>query len=273
MKHTVRKITRDVKTWVTAFAVAVTAGTANMSAARADEAQAREMFKAMTDYITAQKAISFDYDSNLEVVTKEGQKLGLASSGTVTLNRPDKIRTTRAGGFMNVEMVFDGKTLSLLGKDANAYFQTEMPGTIDHLAEVLRDKLHRPLPGADLLMADVYGPLMSEVVDVEDLGSGVIHGVECDHFAFRTKEVDWQIWIAQGGRPYPCRYVITSTKVNGWPQYTMDITAWKAGAEVASNDFSFKAPTGAKKLKRDELPDTDELPGIFQRKLEGGKES
>jgi hypothetical protein len=58
---------------------------------------------------------------------------------------------------------------------------------------------------------------MSEVNDVKDLGSGVIHGVECDHLAFRTKEVDWQIWIGQGARPYPCRYVITSKKVTGWP--------------------------------------------------------
>ena len=120
-------------------------------------------------------------------------------------------------------------------------------------------------------MADVYGPLMSEVVDVKDLGSGVIHGVECDHFAFRTKEVDWEIWIAQGARPYPCRYVITSKKVEGWPQYRMDVRAWKTGAEVASNDFSFTAPTGAKKLERDELPDKGDLPGIFRSKLEGEK--
>ena len=205
MHCAVPKLMRNVTTWAVAFAMTTMA---SMSAARADETQAKELFKAMSDYMTAQKAIAFDYDTNLEIVTKEGQKLGLASSGTVTLNRPDKIRTTRSGGFMNVEMVFDGKTLSLLGKDANAYFQTEVPGTIDHLADVLRDKLHRPLPGADLLMADVYDELMPEVVDVKDLGSGVIHGVECDHFAFRTKEVDWEIWIAQGRPPLslPLRY-------------------------------------------------------------------
>ena len=78
----------------------------------------------------------------------------------------------------------------------------------------------RPIPGADLLMSNIYDQLMPEVVDTKDLGSGVIGGVECDHLAFRTKEVDWQIWIAQGSRPYPCRYVITSTQINGSPQYT-----------------------------------------------------
>ena len=157
----------------------------------------------MSDYLTAQKILSYEYDTTLEIVTKEKQKLGLASSGSVTLNRPDKIRATRSGRFAYVEMVFDGKTLSLLGKNANQYMQADVPGTIDHLVDVLRDKFHRPLPGADLLMSDVYKQLMPLVVNVKDLGSGVIHGVECDHLAFRTREVDWQIWIAQGDQPYP----------------------------------------------------------------------
>src|SRR5215510_6384794 len=99
MPHTVRKAMRDAKTWATVFAVAATVGMANMSAARADEAQAKSLFKAMSDHLAAQQALSFEYDTNLEFVTKQKQKLGLASSGTVTLNRPDKLRATRTGGF------------------------------------------------------------------------------------------------------------------------------------------------------------------------------
>ena len=73
----------------------------------------------MSDYLGAQKAISFDYDTTLEIVSTQQEKIGLASSGTLTLNRPNKIHLTRAGGFTNVEMVFDGKTLTLLGKNTN----------------------------------------------------------------------------------------------------------------------------------------------------------
>ena len=39
----------------------------------------------------------------------------LARSGAMEMGRPDKIRATRSGGFANVEMTFDGKTLTLLG--------------------------------------------------------------------------------------------------------------------------------------------------------------
>ncbi len=230
--------------------------------ARADEAAAKALLKAMSDYVAGQKSISFSFDSDLEIVTKDKQKLALASSGTVTLNRPDKIHVTRHGGFANIEAIFDGKTLSLIGRNANVYGQVDVPGSIDHLIDELRDTYHRPVPGADLLQSNLYDALMPLVVDVKDLGSGVIGGVECDHLAFRNNEVDWQIWIAQGARPYPCRYVITSKLVDDGPQYSVRIRDWKAGNEVASDDFSFKIPDNAKKMQLKDL-DTDELPKIF----------
>ncbi|TGQ82187.1 MULTISPECIES: DUF2092 domain-containing protein [unclassified Mesorhizobium] len=231
--------------------------------ATADDAEAKSLLKAMSDYMAGMSSISFGYDTNFEVVTKDHQKLLFASSGMVDLSRPDRIRATRSGGFANVEMIFDGKTLTLLGKNANLYTQAEVPGTLDHLVDELRDKFHRPVPGADLLMSNVYEELMRDVTDVKDLGSGVIGGTECDHLAFRTKEVDWQIWIAQGEHPYPCRYVITSKKVDQGPQYSVQIRDWKTGSDVAADDFGFKNGTNAKKVDAKELTDTDELPTQF----------
>ena len=189
------------------------------------EAGAKAMLKAMTEYVAAQKAISFDYDVNLEVVTKDDQKLTLAASGNVELARPDKIRASRSGGFADIETVFDGKTLTILGKNMNIYTQVAIPGSIDHLVDELREKYHRPLPAADLLTSNSYDGLMEDVVDVKDLGSGVIGGTECDHLAFRKKDVDWQIWIAQGSRRYPCRYDIATKVVAGSPGYSIQIRA------------------------------------------------
>jgi hypothetical protein len=266
MKHKFRMFTKIAGTWSAFLAVVATAGITNISAARADATDAKNLLKAMYDYLVAQKAISFDYDVDLELVSTQQQKIALASSGSLILNRPDKVHLTRTGGFANAEMVFDGKTLTLLGKNTNLYAQVEAPGTIDQLVDALRDKYHRPVPAADLLISDPYKELMSEVNDVKDLGSGVIHGVECDHLAFRTKEVDWQIWIAQGARPYPCRYVITSKKVTGWPQYTIDIWAWKTGAEVASDGFKLEIPTGAKQLTPGEVAELNEIPALFSAK-------
>jgi hypothetical protein len=78
-----------------------------------------------------------------------------------------------------------------------------------------------------------YDELMSDVIDIKDLGSGVVGAVECDYLAFRKKEVDFQIWIAQGDKPYPCRFSITSRMVPGSPQYSIQLRDWKTSSDAA----------------------------------------
>jgi hypothetical protein len=245
-------------------ALALMMGLGLAASANADEAYAKNKMKAMSDYMAAQKTISFGYDADLEIVTPDHQKLMLANSGTVDLSRPNKIRATRDGGFSNVEMIFDGKTLTVLHKNANDYAQADVPGTLDHLIDELRDKFHKPVPGADLLLSNIYDQLMPNVTDTKDLGSGVIGGTECDHFAFRTQQVDWQIWIAQGDRPYPCRYVVTTQRVDQGPQYSVQVRDWKTGSEVATDNFAFVNTTNAKKIDAVDLGDVDELPSQFK---------
>ena len=237
----------------------------------ADESEAKLRLKAMTDYLAAQNSISFDYDSNLEVVTKDQQKLSLLASGTVSLTRPDKLRATRSGGFADTEMVFDGKTLTVLGRNKNVYVQAESPGSIDQIIKELHNKFDRPLPAADLFRTDAYDGLMAEVTNVKDLGSGVIGGIECDYFAFRTKEVDLQIWIAQGAVPSPCRYVIATRDVTNGPQYSIQLRNWKTGGDVAAVDFDFKAPAGARKISLDELKAMKNMAELPSNYILGGK--
>ena len=226
---------------------------------------AKTLLKAMSDYLAKQQNMSFDYDSVFEVVSDQKQKFQVATSGTIDMSRPDKIHATRKSGFSDTETIFDGKTLTILGKGMNAYVQTEAPGTIDQLIDALRDKFHRQLPGADLLGSNVYDALMTDVTDIKDMGSGVINGKECDHLAFRAKETDWQIWIAQGGTPYPCRYVITSKGVDQAPQYTLTVRDWKAGGVAGS--YTFTPPPGAKKMDVKDLAnlkDTADLPENYK---------
>jgi hypothetical protein len=214
--------------------------------------------------VAAQKDISFSYDATLEVVTPSDQKLGLASSGAVTLSRPDKLLARRSGGFVDVESIFDGKTLTLLGKNLNKYTQLELPGTVDQLIDELKDKYGLPLPAADLLTTDSYNELMQGVYDSKDLGSGVINGTECDSLAFRKEEVDFQIWVAQGSEPYPCRLIITSTGIRNGPAYTVEIRDWKTGDAVAKEDFVFVNASNAERIDIKDIKDKiGDLPENF----------
>jgi hypothetical protein len=237
------------------------------SFARADDAQARVLFKEMSNYLAGQKSISFDYDTSLEVVGADFQKFAFTSSGVMRLDRPDKVRVTRRGGFADVEMVFDGKTFVVLGKNLNVFVKADLPGTVDSLIDNIRFDMGLSAPGADLLFSNVYDALMPSVTEVADLGTGVVRGVTCNHLAFRTEQVDWQLWIAEGAKPYPCKYVITSKLVVQAPQYSVEISGWKTGTDAAADDFTFKNSTAAKEVKIEDFSGMDELP---DGSMEGG---
>ena len=70
MKKLTRKLAKVSVAGIIAAALALMLGLYTPSGVRADEADARNLVKAMSDYMASQKAISFAYDSTLEVVTK-----------------------------------------------------------------------------------------------------------------------------------------------------------------------------------------------------------
>jgi hypothetical protein len=220
---------------------------------------AAKVLKVMADYVASQKIISVTYDSDIEVIN-DLQKIQFASSGQMLLSRPNKARVSRLGGYVDAELVFDGKTLSVLGKNLNAYAQTDAAGSIDQLVAKLRNEFGLPIPGADLLLSGAYDAMMKDVLDAKHIGRGVIDGHECEHLAFRNNDVDWQIWIQLGDRPIPRQYVITSKAVTGAPQYTLRLKEWKTDVQVPADAFAFKPPADAKKVDISALSGIDEVP-------------
>lgn len=221
---------------------------------------AEKIVRTMSDYLASTKTMSLTYDTDIEVITPDVQKLQFASSGQVLLNRPNQLRATRAGGYANVELVFDGNTLTMFGKNIDAVAQVQAKGSVDQLVQRLRDEFSIALPGADFLLSNSYDELMIGVRDLKHIGRGVIDGVECEHLAFRTEDADWQLWVEVGAKPVPRKYVITSKGVAAAPQYTLRIKEFRADADIGADAFAFKAPASAKKVDITALSGLDEVP-------------
>ena len=228
--------------------------------AKADDAAA--LLKAMADYTAAQKSISATFDSDIEVVTPELEKIQFTSSGKIQLSRPDKLRISRTGGYADVQLVYDGKTVSIYGNNAKAYVQSDLVGTVDQLIDQMQARSGAAMPGTDLLLSHSYDELMSNVVLAEHIGQGVVDGIECEHLAFRGVDTDWQIWIESGAQPVPRKYVITSKTVALAPQYTLRIKDWKTDTVADADAFVFKPPADATKVDLDSgvMVEFDEVP-------------
>jgi hypothetical protein len=218
---------------------------------------AYEILKNMTDYVSAQDTVSFDFSTDLEVVTKKGFKLQFPASGEMLLDRPDKFRLSRTGGRSDIELISDGKTVSLYGRKVNAYAESKAPKSLDAFINQARDKRGVDIPGADLLLVSSYKDLTESVTEAMYLGNGVVDGVVCEHLAFRTPDVDWQIWIALGSKPYPCKYVVTSKLITAAPQYQIRFSNWNDTPIFSSDAFKFEPAKGAKKVDLADIESTD----------------
>lgn len=221
---------------------------------------ADKILAAMTDNLKAQPMLSADYDADHEIINLEGQKIEYSASGSIALERGKGFRLTRRGPFADVELTFDGKTISLYGKGMNVYAQMESPGgpSVEEAVEELRASTGLDAPGADLIASDPYAVLTDGVTEGFVVGSAFVGGVECDHLAFRTDIVDWQIWISRGDNPLPLKYVITTKWVTGAPEYSLRLSNWKTEG-VDATQFAFTPPTGARKLDQVHADVTGEL--------------
>lgn len=226
----------------------------------AQAGDAKAMLKAMSDYVGRQKAIELSFDSDIEVITPNLEKIQFNNSGGALLQRPNKLRAQRVGGYADVAMTYDGKTVSILAKHLNAYAQFEAPARVDQLFDAVRAGHGVALPFADLLLTNSYEALVAGVLEAKHLGRGVIDGRECEHLAFRNFDTDWQLWLETGASPIPRKMVITSKTLNNAPQYTLRVKTWNTDVRPAPDAFVFVPPANAKRLSPDALIGLDELP-------------
>jgi len=213
------------------------------------EPQADRLLRKMTDYIGGLKQFSVDTRSTIEVVTPSGQKLQFDNGAALSVQRPNKLFAKRRGDLTDQVFYYDGKTLSLYNPNEKVYATVPAPGTIEAMLDFARDSLDLVAPASDLVYRNAYEILIEDVTVGFVVGKAVIDGVRCDHLAFRKPDVDFQIWIQEGATPLPRKFVITSKRVAGVPEFGMVLTNWNGAPKLAEGVFSFKAPKDAKSIE------------------------
>ena len=173
------------------------------------EPQAEKLLRRMSDYLAGRQQFSLKAESTLEAVLTSGQKLQYDSPATLMVSRPNKLRAHRKGDLANQEFFYDGKTLTLYNPRENLYATTAAPATLDETLDFAREKLDIIAPAAELLYKNAAEKMLKEASAGFVVGQSIVGGVKCSHLAFRGAEVDWQIWIEDGDKPLPRKFMIT----------------------------------------------------------------
>jgi len=208
--------------------------------------QADALLKKMSDYMGGLKSFAADVYVVDEQIMGDGFKLSMLKAGSIKVQRPDKFFIEHRSMLGDQDAFFDGSHLIVHGKGIGMFIKVPVSGDVDAALDAVTETLGAELPARDLLSNDAHTPLMEPVEESAYLGAAEIGGVSCRQLAFRTDEVDWQLWIEEGKRPLPCRYTITSRWVYAAPQYTVTFTNWRVNPGFSANDFKFTAPEGTK---------------------------
>lgn len=219
-----------------------------MGATIGSDPEANKILQSMSSYLGKTKAFGIEADIDVEIVSQNGQKLQLSSYSTILVERPNKFNMTRKGLISDAQFIYDGKNLTIYGKNLNFYTRIEADGAIDSALRAYEFETGLPVPGADLLLSDSYAILTEGVDSSTYIGTAYVNGIECHHLAFREAKVDWQIWVKTGDKPVPMKYIITTKWHTAAPQYQIRFRNWDTSPDIKKDQFSFAIPDGAREL-------------------------
>ena len=244
------KCTKTFSSWLlpALAATAVAWPLAGLAQSGDVEPDALALLRKSTDYLASTKQFSLVTDTTIEFVPADGQKLQFGQRVAVTVQRPNKMRTERIGELVAQTFYYDGQSLSVNLPDYRYYATAAVPATLDGMLDTARDNLNVIAPGADFVYANAYERLSDGLTSAYVVGKAVIDGARCDHIAFRNAEVDWQVWIQEGDKPVPRKFIVTSKKMPQSPQFTSVMSNWKTAPKVSATTFSLTPPNGAQKI-------------------------
>jgi hypothetical protein len=213
------------------------------------QAEAIDALKKMGAYLLTLKAFSVTSNITVDEVLLSGQKIQVGGANTLTVRRPDRLKATVRKDETDIdrEFFYDGKTFTVYGKNVKYYASGPAPATIAELVQAVVERFDVQLPLADLF---AWGTEKAQVQDITSalyIGPARIDNILTDHYAFRQKDADWQIWIEKGKTPLPRKLVITTTDEEGQPQYA-SVMKWNLSPSISDKMFTFVPPKDANRI-------------------------
>lgn len=237
--------------WLVLGASALWAGAPADALAQAPtvDPAAVQKLKEATDFLAGLPQFSVKTDNVIEELQFSGHRVDYDLSNSVTVKRPDKMLAARAGGLMDQRLFYDGKSMTLYNPQEKVYATESAPDTIEKMIELAREKIGILLPAADLLYRDAFPLFMQDVTLAVVVGESVINGVKCTHLLFSRPEVDFQLWIADGDKPWPLKYVVSETGTPERLSITTILSDWNTAPAVDDALFRFVPPQGTQAIE------------------------
>jgi hypothetical protein len=230
-----------------AFAQTAPAG-GDKPAANAVDPASIQALKDMGAYLLTLKRFGVSTEVTGELVLSDGQKLQHTATAELDVVRPNKIRVLMKSARNVRELYYDGKTLSLSTPAEKVYGTLDLDGTLGDVIDRLERDYGMQIPLDDLFRFGTPAAQFDRIESAMNAGQDFVDGDLCDHYAFRSGKIDWQIWIMNGSKLLPRKIVITNRADEARPQ-SVQMLDWNLAPAFKDIVFKFTPAKGSSKIE------------------------
>ena len=202
----------------------------------------------MQAFLQTLKSYSIHADTTTDEVLLSGPKVQFGGTLDVIVRLPDRLLLTKTRDDKDTqEFFYDGSTLSVWIEDGDLWASALVAPTVGEMVKQVRAKYDLSFPLDDLIRGASRGELLKDVTAGIVIGTGFVGGTLCDHLGFHEEGIDAQLWIEQGDRPLPRKFVITTLGEPSQPQHS-EVLTWDLSPKIDEAMFTFNPSANAKKI-------------------------
>lgn len=203
---------------------------------------ALESLKKVCATLSAASAFTYETKGIVEAPTTSGQTITLFPAMEVSVKKPDKLRVELRGEGPAFDFFYNGKTAIASAPESKNYSISAAPPTLDEMLPALEKETGIHLVTAPLLFKDPYAVIGRPITSAAVIGSSVVDGMSCQHLAFRSPGVDWELWVDEGGKPLPRRLVVNFTDQRDLARVLVEFSKWNLRPWLRDSSFEFSKP-------------------------------
>jgi len=241
-----------------ALAAGVLSGFLGLSAAAGDakpavDPRADEMLKRMGECLGQAKFFSVSAEIWQDIQLSSGQRIQAGRSIVMQVRRPNRFHAEVHSPHRDRELFYDGKAITLFNRIQNLYGTVRTSGPLDEAMDLACERFGITMPLEDFLRSHPHKDFLQNVTSGADIGTVNVLGVPCEHLAFTQTNIEWQVWIQNGPKAVPRKFVITYKDEPDCPQFTAIFSDWDFTTTLPDFVFQFEPPASASKIKVKEM--------------------
>jgi len=194
-------------------------------------------------------AFSFHAEVLFDQVLPSAVKVQFAGAIDFAVQRPDELAIDFHSDLGAKQLWYQKDTLTIFDPPHMMYANLTTADSIDAMLDQVAETHKLKLPLSNLAYSDPCLRIQKQIIFGTYVGVNDVNGVDCDHLAFSSSQIDLQVWLARSGRRIPRKIVINYRTEPGSPEFIAVLSDWKFPKHIPDSHFRRQLPKDAKRIE------------------------